>query len=79
MNHPTEAAIRLANGKVFTAGFHGKALEKAAEAGYADQELEKAALGFSHLDGTAFYEAVTIPFATPSALAARRELERLVR
>jgi hypothetical protein len=62
MKNPTEAAIRLADGKVFVGNFHGHALEKAAEAGYADQVVEKAELGFAHSDGTSFYPAVTIPF-----------------
>jgi hypothetical protein len=59
MKNPTEAAIRLSDGKVFVGNFHGHALEKAAEAGYADQVLERAELGFSHSDGTAFYRAQT--------------------
>jgi len=57
MKHPTEAAIRLTDGKVFVGSFHGRALEKAADAGYSDQVLEKSELGFSHSDGTAFYRA----------------------
>ena len=61
MKHPTEAAIRLADGKVFVGNFHGNALEKAAFAGYSDEELENAELGFSHPNGTAFYQATTIP------------------
>jgi hypothetical protein len=60
MKHPTEAAIRLADGKVFVGSFHGHALEKAADAGYSDEVLEKAELGFSHSDGAAFYEAETL-------------------
>jgi hypothetical protein len=47
MKHPTEAPIRLADGKVFVGSFHGHA-------------LEKAELGFSHSDGAAFYEAETL-------------------
>jgi len=31
--HPIEAAIRLANGKVFVGNFHGHALDLAADAG----------------------------------------------
>jgi hypothetical protein len=61
MNYPTEAAIRLPDGKVFVGNFHGHALEKAAEAGYSDSVLLKAQLGFSHSDGAAFYETQTIP------------------
>jgi hypothetical protein len=62
MKHPTEAAIRLADGKVFVENFHGHALEKAADAGYSGQVLEKAKLGFSHSDGTAFYQATQTLF-----------------
>jgi len=61
MEHPTEAAIRLPDGKVFVGHFHGHALELAFDEGYPDQVLEKAELGFSHPDGSAFYEAVTTP------------------
>ena len=59
MKNQTEAAIRLADGKVFVGNFHGHALELASEAGYSDQVVEKAELGFSHSDGTAFYQATT--------------------
>jgi hypothetical protein len=54
MKNPTEAAIRLADGKVFVGSFHGHALEKASELGYSDQVLGKAELGFSHSDGSSF-------------------------
>jgi hypothetical protein len=57
-----EAAIRLADGIVYVGSFHGQALELASEAGYPDHVVEKAQLGFSRADGSAFYEAVTIPF-----------------
>jgi hypothetical protein len=54
-----EAAIRLPDGKVITGFFHGHCLDKAADAGYADEALEQAQLGFSAADGSAFYEAET--------------------
>ena len=58
MNHPTEAAteaaIRLADGKVFVGNFHGHALEVAAEAGYADADLAQAELGFADASCVAF-------------------------
>ena len=59
MNYPTEAAIRLPDGKVFVGHFHGDALWNAADVGYSDEVLEKAELGFSHSDGTAFVQPGT--------------------
>jgi len=61
MKHPAEAAIRLPCGRVFVGNFHGHALELASAAGYADSILLKSELGFSHSDGSAFYEAQTTP------------------
>jgi hypothetical protein len=55
--NPTKAAIKLANGKVFVGNCHGDALDRAAVAGYCDQVLDNAQLGFPHSDGTAFYQA----------------------
>jgi hypothetical protein len=43
------------------ATFHGRALDKAADAGYSDLVVETAELGFSHSDGTGFYQAQTLP------------------
>jgi len=54
MDDPKEAAVRLPDGKVFVASFHGKALEIAADAGYSDSVVERAELGFSRPDGSAF-------------------------
>ena len=65
MKHPTEAAIRLSDGKAVVGNFHGHALECAGNAGYSDQVLENAELGFSHSDGTGFYRATTTLLLEP--------------
>jgi hypothetical protein len=49
-----EAAIRLRDGRVFTASCHAFAMEKAADAGYPDATCERSELGFARPDGTGF-------------------------
>ena len=49
-----EAAIRLPDGRVFTASCHAFAMERAADAGYPDATYERSELGFSRPDGTGF-------------------------
>ena len=49
-----EAAIRLPDGRVFTASCHAFAMESAADAGYSDATCERSELGFSRPDWTGF-------------------------
>ena len=46
----SEAAIRLPDGRLFTASCHAFAMEKAADAGYPDATCERSELGFSRPD-----------------------------
>ena len=57
MKHAIEAAIRLADGCVFTASCHAFAMERAADAGYPDATCEHSELGISRPDGTGFVRA----------------------